>query len=260
MDMGSHHSETIVRQAMGGQMPAGVAELIGYANGDIEQYGKKLRIQRDEDGYYSLDILAVDAGGTIIESRTFGQNYIESELCDLVNDAWANVRRLARIKDCRKEKRVHVRVRGKSVRADDLSACRDDLERIVLDYVRANGEDCDAYHREAFGLYDGDGLVVMKVLDFTDGDGLSVVESEYMRQDDCDEINDANWESALKDGFVYFAYQCLYIVADAVGNECLMYYRFTNPGVVFDPIEADPEHGSASRLGLADLASVIDGM
>lgn len=79
--------------------------LVDKANEDISEYGYKLRILIDEDGwYYNVEILTVDENDQITDVYEFAENMFESELADCVNDAWANVKERVRMAEEEKEK------------------------------------------------------------------------------------------------------------------------------------------------------------
>ena len=259
---------------MNEQIPTYISGLIGWANRDIKKYGKQLQINCQDDGFYSLDILTIDKVGNVIETYEFAENYFESELTELVNDAWANVRCKAKREHDEDDtgKTGHI---ARKMNLDDLihgtMECRDQLEDIILDFVKDNGEDCQEYHMNEFGLADclDEEESVTKVYDFYDKKGCYYIGSAINKSIDFNEIKNDNqdeeaWEinrrieTAIDNTFEFTSIHCLYIVRDKDGNERLCYYCFTNGGCSFDDNLAEPHHGNASELNFLDLERIID--
>ena len=65
--------------------------LMNLANEDVKRHGKKILVLKDEQhGTYAIDILTTGKGAI-----TFAENYHESELAQVVNDAWEYISRCA---------------------------------------------------------------------------------------------------------------------------------------------------------------------
>lgn len=143
-----------------------------------------------------------------------------------------------------------------------MQACESLRYEMVLKlmrFVRDNGEDCDSYERNEFGLDcdEYDGRRVTRVLNLYDNGGCYFFEPDKVNDDGLDGMNDENYDELLYEHTVHTAYQCLYIVEDANGDERLHYYRFTNGGIVWDDDQADPDHGDCLTLNLVDLHYIL---
>ena len=135
-----------------------------------------------------------------------------------------------------------------------------DLVLSLKEFVRSHGVDCTDYERNVFGLDidEEDGSRVTKVLNFYDNEGCYFFEPDKVNDDGLKGMNDENYYDRLYENVVYTAYQCLFIVVDKDGNETLKYYRFTNGGVMFDDVQAEPDHGNCMRLTLHDLHYILE--
>lgn len=129
----------------------------------------------------------------------------------------------------------------------------------ILQFVRENGEDLTDYEINEFGLDEGrDGEEnITKVYNFFDNGGCYFYEPSAFNDDTLEDINEENFYDKTYEGTTYSAYQCLYIVVDANGNESLKYYRFTNGGLNFDDDQSEPDHDYAAKLPLLDLNYII---
>lgn len=61
--------------------------LLKLANEDLEQFGYSILITEPEEGFYDLEI-CVDGK----ENETYASNYFESELSDLITEAWHDIK------------------------------------------------------------------------------------------------------------------------------------------------------------------------
>lgn len=128
----------------------------------------------------------------------------------------------------------------------------------IMDFVRENGDDCDDYEINEFGLDEeeyGEGKVT-KVYNFFDNGGCYFFESSRLNSHDCDGMTSENYYDKLYAGVDYTAYICLYIV-DTGETEHLKYYRFINGGIEYDSDQSEPEHDDAYYLSLLDLEYII---
>ena len=134
-------------------------------------------------------------------------------------------------------------------------AWRVDIVEMLLSYVRECGEDCGDYERNEFGLDcdEDETHRVTKVLNLFDNGGCYFFEADKVNDDSLRDMDDGNWSDRLYEHTVHTAYQCLYIVEDDEGGECLHYYRFTNGGVRWDDDQSEPDHGYALTLNFIDL-------
>lgn len=259
---------------MNEQIPTYISGLIGWANRDIKKYGKQLQINCQDDGFYSLDILTIDKVGNVIETYEFAENYFESELTELVNDAWANVRCKAKREHDEDDtgETGHI---ARKMNLDDLMQgaleCHEEMVDMVFDYVKDNGTDCTEYEMEEFGISStlSDGEHVTKILNFYDSkEGCSYITAALNKSVDFDGIRYENRDSepyeinhlieiASENTFDFTSIHCLYIVADGTGAERLSYYCFTNPGCSFDDNNSEPHHGEAIELTINELAYII---
>ena len=135
--------------------------------------------------------------------------------------------------------------------------CKIDIVQALLEFVRDNGEDCGDYERNEFGLECDDGRVT-KVLNFFDNNGCYFFQPDKVNDDSLCDMTEENCRELLYEHTVHTAYQCLYIVEDANGNEQLSYYRFTNGGLTWDDDQSEPDHGYAMMLPLLDLNYILD--
>lgn len=136
-----------------------------------------------------------------------------------------------------------------------MESAKFDIVQKLLQYVRDNGTDVTNYDRQIFGLDvdEDDDHIITQVLNLYGNNGCYFFEPDRVNEDGLNDMTDENWSDLLYEHIVHTAYQCLYIVVDANGDERLRYYRFTNGGLTFDDDQADPDHGDCYTLNLIDL-------
>ena len=129
-------------------------------------------------------------------------------------------------------------------------ACKERLLDTLMTLVRENGDDYNDYYRDEHGIDQDEGYTIVKVLDIASFGCHMALPNEF-----CDGIEGDTdpTPAVLGDEFGYHAYWSLYIERDETGYEMLMLYQFYNSGVNWQSGPAEPDHGPASEMSLAEL-------
>ena len=66
--------------------------LLELANKELRKENEVINVAPNDDGYFDVSILTIAQDGTLLRADDFASNYMEDELGECVNDAWAHVR------------------------------------------------------------------------------------------------------------------------------------------------------------------------
>ena len=130
-----------------------------------------------------------------------------------------------------------------------------DIESVLFDFVKQNGEEPTDYDIDEFGLDvdQEDDCEITHVVNLFDNGGAYFA---VQRQPNDDEVKEDDTD-ALFNTFEHYAFQCLYIVKDADGSESLKYYAFENGGIVWDDELSEPDHDFVITLRLDVLEHLL---
>lgn len=135
------------------------------------------------------------------------------------------------------------------------SQCISDIETALFNFVKQYGEEVTQYDIDEFGLTeqeDGEGEITHVFNLFDNGGGFFAVQ----RTPNDDAVKE-DAESEYVDTFEHYAFQCLYIVRDDEGDECLKYYAFENGGIEWDDELSEPDHDYVRTLRLDVLEQLL---
>lgn len=129
------------------------------------------------------------------------------------------------------------------------------MAAVLLRIVESYGDEATQFDVNEFGLTEeeeGDGRLGM-VLDFFNNGGAYF----SLQLQSCNDGIDPDDKETLLDCFEHYAYQCLYTVIGDDGEKTLKFYRFENPGLVFDDVESEPNHDNVSTLTPEELYRLL---
>ena len=141
---------------------------------------------------------------------------------------------------------------------DAMEKLKFSVVHALTKYVRDNGKFVTDYDRIEFGLDDDLDGTITKVLSIHGNKGcfFPTTRSPHTELDPFDKT-DGQLEIELSDKFMFWAFQCLYIVVED-GKEILKYYTLYNDGTWFSENLAEPEHEYVSNLPLEVICKIID--
>lgn len=198
-------------------------QILDFANADLRQYGVSLKVERDDENTYSVNIVTPNG------EEQYACGYYEDELESLIADAcdWVLRQKIVSTRIC----------------AEDLQTIFDGvcsyIVRALVHYVAQHGEKFTDYHMNEFGIEPEDNERVLSVVNFYDNEGCQYC--RYVGGKICEPT----------------VIQALYLVTSGQGRLDLKYCGFYNVGLEYDEDDSEPIHDSVSKLCIEELREII---